>query len=205
MRIEAKNISFRYSNGPWILKDVSLTLEENERVGLVAPSGYGKSPLAKILAGYEQPTCGEVLLGGRPLPLKGYCPVQLVYQHPEKAVNPRWKMKDILCEGWVPDDAILDAAGIEREWLARWPIELSGGELQRFCVVRALGPQTKWLLADEISAMLDAITQAQIWRLLLKVVEERGIGMLVVTHNLSLANRVCTRIIDLTALNRTAG
>ena len=202
MQLEANNISFRYGHGPWILKDVSLWVEEGERVGLVAPSGYGKSTLAKILAGYEKPTAGEVLLEGRPLPRKGYCPVQLVYQHPEKAVNPRWKMKDILLEGWEPDEAFLEAMGIEQEWLSRWPAELSGGELQRFCVARALGPRTKWLLADEISAMLDVITQAQSWHLVLKAAEERGMGLLVVTHNQALADRVCTRVIDLTTLNK---
>ncbi len=202
MQLEANNISFRYGHGPWILKDVSLWVEEGERVGLVAPSGYGKSTLAKILAGYEKPTAGEVLLEGRPLPRKGYCPVQLVYQHPEKAVNPRWKLKDILFEGWEPDEAFLEAMGIEQEWLSRWPAELSGGELQRFCVARALGPRTKWLLADEISAMLDVITQAQSWHLVLKAAEERGMGLLVVTHNQALADRVCTRVIDLTTLNK---
>ena len=202
MQLEANNISFRYGHGPWILKEVSLWVEEGERVGLVAPSGYGKSTLAKILAGYEKPTAGEVLLEGRPLSRKGYCPVQLVYQHPEKAVNPRWKMKDILLEGWEPDEAFLEAMGIEQEWLSRWPAELSGGELQRFCVARALGPRTKWLLADEISAMLDVITQAQIWHLVLKAAEARGMGLLVVTHNQALADRVCTRVIDLTTLNK---
>lgn len=71
MQIEARNISFRYrENTPWILKDVSLKIEEGERVGLVGPSGYGKSTLVKILAGYLKPTKGEVLLDGKPLPKK---------------------------------------------------------------------------------------------------------------------------------------
>lgn len=197
MRLEARNVSFRYGKGPWILKNVNFVVEQNERVGLVGPSGYGKSTLLKLLAGYEKPVSGEILLDGKPLPQKGYCPVQLIYQHPEKAVNPRWKLKDTLNEGWNTNDTILKELGIEKEWLERWPNELSGGELQRFCVARSLGENTRFLLADEISTMLDVITQAQIWNYLLKVVKENKIGLLAVTHNNSLAERICTRIIDL--------
>lgn len=74
--LEVKNVSFRYGGaGPWILKDVSFSVEEGERVAILGPSGYGKSTLAKIVAGYETPEEGEVLWNGRPLPQKGYCPV----------------------------------------------------------------------------------------------------------------------------------
>lgn len=201
MRLEARNVSFRYGKGPWILKDVNLIVEQNERVGVTGPSGYGKSTLLKLLAGYERPVSGEILLDGKPLPQKGYCPVQLIYQHPEKAVNPRWKLKDTLNEGWNTDAAVLKALGIENEWLERWPNELSGGELQRFCVARSLGGNTRFLLADEISTMLDVITQAQIWNYLLEIIKENEIGLLAVTHNRSLAERICTRIIDLEPLN----
>lgn len=201
MRIEVKNISFRYNKGPWILKDVSLSVEPGERVGLIGPSGYGKSTLSKIIAGYENPMGGEVLFDGKPLPNIGYSPVQLIYQHPEKAINPRWKMKDILYEGWIPDDEFLKEIGIEKEWLNRWPSELSGGEMQRFCIARALGPKTKFIIADEMSTMLDVITQAQIWNLMLKFVKKNNLGMIVVTHNEELAKRICTRIIDLREIN----
>jgi len=201
MRIEAKNISFRYNKGPWILRNVSLSVEVGERVGLIGPSGYGKSTLSKILAGYEIPIEGEVLFDGKPLPNRGYCPVQLIYQHPEKAVNPRWKMRDTLYEAWKPDDEFLKEIGIEKEWLNRWPSELSGGELQRFCIARALGPNIKFLIADEMSTMLDVITQAQIWNLMLRIVKKNNLGMLVVTHNEELAKRVCTRIVDLRDIN----
>lgn len=197
MRLEAKNISFRYGKTPCILKDVSFAMEQNERVGLIGPSGYGKSTLAKLLSGYEKPISGEILLDGKPLLKRGYCPVQLIYQHPEKAVNPRWKLKDTLFEGQSSDEALINSMGIEREWLERYPNELSGGELQRFCIARSLGEQTKFLLADEISTMLDVISQAQIWNYLLEVVKERKIGLLVVTHNIALAKRICTRVVDM--------
>lgn len=197
MRLEARKVSFRYGKKPWILKDVSFVMEQNERVGLIGPSGYGKSTLAKLLSGYELPVSGDILIDGKPLAKQGYCPVQLIYQHPEKAVNPRWKLKDTLFEGRSPDEVVMNSMGLEPEWLNRYPNELSGGELQRFCIARSLGEKTKFLLADEISTMLDVISQAQIWDYMLNVVKERGIGLLVVTHNLALAERVCTRVVDM--------
>ena len=203
MQLEARNISFRFGKkGPWILKDINLTVARGERVAIEAPSGYGKSTLSRILAGYLKPTEGQVLLDGNPLPERGYCPVQMIFQHPEKSVNPRWKMNRILTESWEPDAGLLEQMGIEREWLSRWPAELSGGELQRFCIARVLGPETRFLIADEISTMLDVITQAQIWQVLLDVVTRKDCGMIVVTHNPHLAGKVCDRVIRLQEINR---
>ena len=197
MQLEAKNLCFRYSEkSPWILNDISLTVSAGERVGIVGPSGCGKSTLAKILSGYERPNSGELFYNGKPLPDKGYCPVQMIYQHPELSVNPRWKMAKILNEAWNPDEKLLEKMGIEKAWLTRWPSELSGGELQRFCIARALSPQTKILVCDEITTMLDVITQAQVWNVLIDIAEERKMGMVVITHNIALANRVCTRIVE---------
>ncbi len=202
MQLRAENISFRYNNkSPWILKNVDLTIKTGERVALTGPSGYGKSTLSKILAGYLEPTEGQVLLDGKPLPTRGYSPVQLIYQHPEQAVNPRWKMERTLKECWEPDEELLKEMGIESEWLKRWPSELSGGELQRFCIARVLGPQTRFLVCDEITTMLDVITQAQIWKLLLERAHERDLGMAVVTHNMALAEKVCSRIVSLPDIN----
>ncbi|RKM58557.1 ABC transporter ATP-binding protein [Butyrivibrio sp. XB500-5] len=196
MLLEANNISFRYTEkSPWILENVSFKVAEGERIGIVGPSGYGKSTLAKILAGYEQPSSGEVKLDGAPLPMKGYCPVQMIYQHPELSVNPRWKMAKTLNECWTPDKELLEKMGIEEAWLKRWPSELSGGELQRFCIARSLSPETKFLICDEISTMLDVITQAQIWNILLDTAKERNMGMVIITHNIALAERICTNII----------
>lgn len=202
MLLEARNISFRYGDkGSWILRHVNLKIEEGERVGLVGPSGYGKSTLVRIMAGYLKPTEGEVLLDGRPLEKKGVSPVQLIYQHPEKAINPRWKMKKVLEESGMFRTEVMEALGIEKDWLERYPRELSGGELQRFCVARSLFEGTHFLLADEMSTMLDVITQAQIWNLMLEEVEKREIGLLAVTHNMALAERICTRNINLAEIN----
>lgn len=195
MLLEGKNITFGYTAKKKILDKVNIAIQDGERVALVGPSGCGKSTLSKILGGYLKPESGEVLFDGKPLPKEGYCPVQLIYQHPEQAINPRWKLGRTLTEGWNPDQKILDAMGIESEWLSRYPAELSGGEMQRFCIARALGPETRFLIADEMSTMLDVITQAQIWNLVLKVIEERKMGLLVVTHNPELAEKICNRVI----------
>jgi len=199
MPLEAKNVSFRYSTGPWILHNLSLSILPGDVVGLTGPSGCGKTTLARLLAGYWHADAGTVLLDGRPLPASGYCPVQLVSQHPEQAVNPRWRMLDTLQEGCLPDEALLLDLGIKKEWLKRWPNELSAGELQRFCVARALGPGTRYLLADEMTTMLDAVTQAQIWQAVLKRAGERQIGVLVTSHDEQLIQRLCHRRISLPA------
>ena len=198
MALEAKNLSFRYArNLPWVLENRSLRVEEGERLGLFAPSGYGKTTLAMVLSGYLQPTRGEVLLDGSPLPKTGVCPVQLIYQHPEKAINPRWRLRKVLEESGQLDEAVLGAFGIEPAWLDRFPRELSGGELQRFCVARALMSGCRYLICDEISTMLDVITQAQIWNVVLSQAEKRNMAVIAVTHNRHLAQRICTRTVDL--------
>ncbi len=199
MILEAKNISFRYGeNGREILKDFSLKADSSERVGLAAPSGFGKTTLCKILSGYEKPDSGEVLLDGKPLDQYGsYCPVQLIWQHPEQAVNPRLRMKSVLEEGDQVDPALVERLGIEKDWLNRFPAEISGGEMQRFCIARAMGKRTRFLLADEISTMLDLITQSQIWHFLIEETGRRQMGMIVVSHSPELLERVCTRVIDL--------
>ena len=198
MQLEARNISFRYNDrSPWILKDVSLNVQTGERVGLLGPSGRGKSTLIKLMAGYLKPIEGEILLDGKPLPVKGTSPVQLIYQHPEKAINPRWKMKKVLQESGMYKEEIMNRLGIEKDWLERYPRELSGGELQRFCVARSLFVGTQMLLADEISTMLDLITQSQIWNFLLEETKARNLGMIIVSHSDGLLDQVCTRRINL--------
>ena len=197
MQLEAKNISFSYSEkSEQVLKNINIKVKTGERIAILGPSGCGKSTLAKILSGYMTPNEGAVLLDGQPLPQKGFCPVQMIYQHPELSVNPRHKMETILNEAWTPDKILLQEMGIENEWLSRWPSELSSGELQRFCIARALAPETKFLICDEISTMLDVITQAQIWKILLDVADKNELGLVVVTHNRALAQRVCQRTVD---------
>lgn len=198
MALEAKNVYFRYNKKQsWILKDCTLKVEKGECLAVFAPSGYGKTTLAMLLSGYLKPVEGQILLENNPLPQSGVCPVQLIYQHPEKAINPRWRLKRVLEESGELCEELLDAFGIERAWFDRFPRELSGGELQRFCVARALFSGADYLICDEISTMLDVITQAQIWNVVLEEAAKRNMGVVAITHNKHLAKKIATRVVDL--------
>ena len=209
MRLEARDISFKYGEGTrQILNHVTLTVEAGEKVGIMAPSGYGKTTLCKILAGYEKPNQGEVLLDGTPIrAFRGYSPVQMVWQHPELSVNPKRRLRTVTAEGdWSFEDtgerARIEAElGIRDEWKERFPVEVSGGELQRFCIARALGRRTKLLIADEMTTMLDLITQGQIWDFVLKELKRRDIGMIAVSHSPELLEKVCDRVVHLRTMN----
>lgn len=197
MRLEAKQITYRYPGAKQnVLERVDFMVESHERVGIFAQSGRGKTTFGQLLAGYRKPSAGQILLDGQPLPAKGCCPVQMIWQHPEQAVNPRMKMHRILAEGNQIEERIVRELGIEADWLGRYPGELSGGELQRFCIARALGAGTRFLVADEISTMLDLITQSQIWHFLLEEARSREIGLVVISHDRQLLERVCTRVTE---------
>ncbi|WP_304086295.1 ABC transporter ATP-binding protein [Methanobrevibacter ruminantium] len=202
MELTGRNISFKYSSGSrQILKDVDITIDNKKILGLFGDSGSGKSSLCKILAGHVKRYDGEVRLDGNEIPKSGFNPVQLIYQHPEKVMNPKWKMHEVLEESWDVPDGLLEDFGIQKSWLDRWPAELSGGELQRFSVLRSLNPKTKFLIADEMTTMLDAITQVQIFESVLKIVKERNMGLLVVSHDRDLMDIICDEVIYLDDIN----
>ena len=202
MELKATNISFKYpSANKYLLKDINLELDNNKIIGLIGDSGSGKSTLCKILSGYISKYEGTVTFNGNPLPKKGFKPVQLIYQHPEKVMNPKWRMDNVLKESWDVDDEFLKEFGIQKSWLTRFPQELSGGELQRFSVVRSMNPNTKFLIADEMTTMLDAITQVQILDSVLKIVKQRKMGFLLVSHDMDLVNTICDDKIYLNDIN----
>ncbi|OUO89472.1 ABC transporter ATP-binding protein [Gordonibacter sp. An230] len=200
--LEARDVSFGYPGTKRLLYEgFDLLIGAEERVALGAPSGFGKTTLCRILAGYERPLAGEVLVDGAPLPKRGACPVQLILQHPEAAVDPRMRMEKTLAEAGEVSERLLDELGIRRAWLRRFPHELSGGELQRFCIARALAANPRYLVADEMSTMLDAVTQAQIWRFLVAETERCGIGLVFVSHSPALTERIATRVVDLAGVS----
>lgn len=206
--LRAEDLRFRYERrGPWVVDGVSLTVAPGEVVGLRGPSGRGKTTLARLLAGYLQPAAGSVRVHGAPLPAAGVAPVQLVLQHPELAVDPRWRLEEILAEAPADPAArgpLLDALSIHTGWLRRFPHELSGGELQRVAVARALLTGAPYLVADEVSAMLDPVTQAQIWRVLLDRARAAGLGILAISHDDALLAVVADRVVDLDSQGRAA-
>jgi peptide/nickel transport system ATP-binding protein len=202
MKLKAENISFKYPSAKkYLLKDVNIELDNNKVIGLIGDSGSGKSTLCKILSGYVTKYEGNVILDGKPLPKKGFKPVQLIYQHPEKTMNPKWKMEKVLNESWNPPQDLKKSFGLKDSWLTRWPSELSGGELQRFSILRALNPNTKFIIADEISTMLDAVTQVQIWEALINHCKANNIGILAVSHDEELLEVICDDILHFKEIN----
>ncbi len=194
--LEGRKLAFRYGEQrEWLFKDFDLRIAPGEIVGIPGPSGRGKSTLAKVLSGYLAPQEGSVFIDGRSFPKADCCPVQLLFQHPQLAVNPRWKIKAIMGESEEPPPELLRRLSIDPSWLERYPHELSGGELQRVCLARALGSQTRYLLCDEITSMLDALTQVSIWRTLLRIARKRELGLIVISHDYALLKKLCARII----------
>lgn len=201
--LKVENLSFSYNGKVQILKDISFDLNPGEVLGLMAPSGYGKSTLGKLMAGYIKAQRGSVTVDGKDInDLSGFLPVQMVHQAPEKNVNIRWKVEKILNEGWQVDEDVKEKFGIEDSFLKKFPTELSGGELQRVCLARVLGRETKYLIADEVTTMLDSITQAQICHLLIHFAKKHKLGILFISHNKDLVEVVSDRIIDLKDINK---
>ena len=210
MSLEARGISFGYSAGHPLYRGFSLSVAPGERVALCGPSGVGKTTLCRILAGYLRPHAGDVLVDGDPLYGRrgaGARPVQLIWQHPEQAFDGRMRMGSSLAEGacdlsapaaieFARSQGLLDAVGIREAWLSRYPHELSGGELMRFCVARALLAAPRYLICDEMTAMLDMVTQAEVWRAVLRIARERDMGLVVVSHAPALLDRIATRRVD---------
>ncbi|RAP43782.1 ABC transporter ATP-binding protein [uncultured Methanosphaera sp.] len=201
MKLNANNISFSYNKNKQILKDISLSISNDEIIGLIGDSGTGKSTLSKILSGYITDYEGEVNIDGEPIVTKDFYPVQLIFQHPEKTMNPKWHMDEVLSESWEPPKDMRDDFGLKDNWMTRFPNELSGGELQRFSILRALNPKTKFIIADEISTMLDAVTQVQIWTSLIDYCRRNEIGILAVSHDQELLDYLCDDVLYFNELN----
>lgn len=195
-------VSYRFNERDYLFQNVHFEIKRGEIVGLMGKSGVGKTTLGKIIAGYERAHTGSIYVDGKKtgkshsfLYRNSNNPIQMVWQHPEQTFNPKWSMKQVLQESNTLNDELLEMFGLREEWLRRWPSELSGGELQRFAIVRALGKGTEFLILDEVTTMVDAITQAEIWQVLLKIISERNMGVLAISHDHHLLKRICNRII----------
>ena len=190
MSLEARDIAFRYPRRGQrpVLTGVSLTLEPGERLGLSAPSGRGKTTLCKLLAGYERPDRGEILLDGRPLArYKGPCPVQLIGQHPEAMLDPLLPLGESLSEAGGVEARLLEALHIQPGWLTRYP----PGALRRGAAALLHrpgpgGPPPGISCATRSPPCWTPITQAQIWDFLLREAAERDLGLLIASHSATL-------------------
>ena len=212
MSLVAQDIHFAYPGGCELYGGFSLHVEPGERVALTAPSGAGKTTLCRILAGYLMPQRGSVIVDGMELvsaarglrPQHGPRPMQLIWQHPEQAFDPYMRLGASLTEALPSADRMIAAGStrgdlfdrfdVSEGWLTRFPHELSGGELMRLAIVRALLAGPRYLICDEMTAMLDAVTQASVWHELVAYADERGMGIALVSHSPALVARVATRV-----------
>ncbi|GAA4681184.1 ABC transporter ATP-binding protein [Nocardioides nanhaiensis] len=201
MSLVLDDVSYRYPRvAGWAVRGASLVVAPGEVVGLAGPSGCGKSTLGKLACGVLVPAEGRVVVDDGPArPRRGARLVQLVHQDPVAAMNPRWRVRAVLDEADPTGSSLADpvvGALVETGWLDRYPHEISGGELQRVSLARALLAKPTYLVADEISASLDPLTQAALWRDLLGVVRERGLGVLAVSHDAALLAEVADRVVS---------
>lgn len=193
-----------------VLRDVSFELFAGEILGLAGGSGSGKSTLARCIAGLIPFSSGNIVLAAQVLSAKRSAAqfkqqaslLQMVFQDPYTSVNPRWCISDILTEPLaLPREQKtklaaewLDKVSLPQSMLSRYPTELSGGQLQRINIARALINQPKLLICDESLAALDVSTQAQIANLLKDLRDKLGTSLLFIGHDLSMMNFLCDRI-----------
>lgn len=186
----------RRLGGRAVLDGAAISLPSGAVIGLGGASGAGKSVLARILSGRDRPDAGQVTLDGMPRPVcrpRQPAPVQHAPQSAALAVDPRWRIGDVLANAGPPDLALLDALGIAREWSERRAGELSGGELARVSLARLFHPNLRFLICDEITAELDALAQASLWERLLALTRSRQIGVLMISHDADLRKSLCDR------------
>ncbi|UOQ48490.1 ATP-binding cassette domain-containing protein [Gracilibacillus caseinilyticus] len=182
------NISYRLPSQRMLFENVSITMKQGNIIGLSGDSGLGKTTFAKIVSGYLQAEKGEINWQHRKHEAS---PVQLIWQHPEQAVNPKWRIDKIVKEAGELDHSLLAACNIPTDWLYRYPSQLSGGQLQRICIYRCLVTRPSYIIADEITTMLDPVAQADIWKWLIHYVRQHQIGLIIISHDVLLLEKLC--------------
>ncbi|TPF85782.1 hypothetical protein BW13_08650 [Bifidobacterium sp. UTCIF-37] len=220
--LELRHITVAYG-GFTAVDDVSLALKRGRALGIVGESGAGKSTLARVAAGLIAPAAGRTLLDGRELaPIRRTREqrrrIQMVFQNPDSSLNPSHTVRRILAEGMLlhgtlgphPSRDVVDARCREllamvglgegdgadgtADILARRPRAFSGGQRQRIAIARALAVEPDVLVADEPTSALDVTVQRGILDLLVRLRRERGLALLLITHDLGVVNAVCDEV-----------
>jgi len=190
---------------------VSLEWRKGEILGVVGESGCGKSTLARAMLGLQECSGPGLLLDGEPVDGKRAFGelrrrVQMIFQDPYQTLNPRQRVRTIVAEPLLvqgvpkaerPElvERALGDVGLDPErFLDRYPHQLSGGQRQRVAIAAALVLEPDGLICDEPVSMLDASVRAQILNVLVELQKRRGLGLIFITHDLSLAWALCDRI-----------
>ena len=200
-----------------VLFGVSLRVEKGTCLGILGESGSGKSTIGRVLCGLLRPDSGEVQLDGisvyasrsgrRNLQTK----LSVVFQDYTTSANPRFRVKEIIGEGLTVRERregskldrekeiayLLELVGLPSDFAKRFPHELSGGQLQRVCIARAVACKPEIILFDEAISSLDAHTQVQIMDLLRELKEKLGLTYIFITHDLTSITYLCDDVLFL--------
>ncbi len=192
---------------------VSFDIQAGETLCLVGESGCGKSTVGKTILRLQEPTAGQIWLGGTEVTtlseeqMRAHRrQVQMVFQDPYSSLNPRMRVGQIIAEPLENFDiahgaekdrqvlALLDKVGLRQDAVARFPFEFSGGQRQRLGIARALALNPRLIVADEPVSALDVSVQAQVLNLLMDLQEEFGLSYLFVSHDLAVVEHIGHRI-----------
>lgn len=204
----------RNADGKHAVNDVSFEIMPGECLGLIGESSSGKSTIAKILTGIGSATEGNLYFEGNPILGKHVRKdsrknMQMIFQNPKSSLNPKMTIGQNLDDALryyekipktgrkVQCEQILERVHLPKEYLLRYPDQLSGGECQRICIARALLRHPALLICDEATSALDVSVQKEIVELLQEVQREEQMALLFISHDLALVSHVCSRIIVL--------
>ena len=203
---------FRSADKTWFtaVDGASISLQKGKTLGLLGQSGSGKSTLGQMMVGLLKPDSGELFFHGKLLsyPIQGQARrrIQILFQHPEVSFNPQLTLRQSLVEpfklmGKPFDDgailSVIEPFGLHAEHLARYPGELSGGEMQRAALARVTVLEPEMILLDEPTSMLDVITQAQMIDFLRRYQQQHQTAYLFITHSTALAEQFCDEIVNM--------
>lgn len=196
-----------------ILNNCNINIDDGEIVGLMGKSGCGKSTLARILLRLIPCDSGKIYFENQDITNANKTQlttfrqkVQFISQRPESFFDPIMKLGKSLREPLeifnMPVDEVrikelLEVVKLNEAVLSRYPHQVSGGEIQRLSIARALLLEPKMLVLDEPTSMLDISVQAQILHLLKNIQKERKLAYLLITHDSSIANWMCDRVVIL--------